>query len=468
MTDSPVKTPDQCDNQFFKTLVESLTSEMFVCDAEGTIIYLNPASEYLIGHKKEHILGKNIHELVDDGTISASVTLEVLKSQKITTIVQGVKNNRNLLAIGTPIYDQDNKLRYVLTAAQDIQELFAINNTLIAKNEELLRQMEAMETYKDAFFADEGLIFVGDAMDEIINTVYKVAPLDVIILLLGETGTGKEGLAKLIHRVGKKESAPFVKINCGLIPEHLFESELFGYEEGAFTGANKGGKRGKVELANGGTLFLDEIGELPLSMQVKLLEFIQEQTFVRVGGVEPIVASTRIVAATHRDLKAMCEEGLFRWDLYFRLNVMPLTIPALREQLGEIIHLAQFMLYKCNKKYKLNKVFDKDIAAVLLSYEWPGNLRELENIIERLYISSKSNVLDANALQALLGKAKAEQESKVFCSDIMPLKEAKAAVERQLIERAYEQFGSSYKVAEALNIDQSTVIKLKKKHGMNL
>ncbi|MEG1095668.1 MAG: sigma 54-interacting transcriptional regulator [Clostridiales bacterium] len=449
---------------FFQDLVESLNSEIFVCDAAGYVIYLNPASEYLTGRKKENLLGKHISDMLGDATISQSVTTEVMKTGKISKAIQSVKSNRDLLAIGIPIFNEKDELKYIVTSAQDIGELSQVNNRLVETNKALIKEMETMAIYKSEFLSDEGLIFVGDAMESMVHTVSRIAPLDVIVLIQGETGVGKEGVAKMVHRMGKTKNAPFVKINCGMIPESLFESELFGYEEGAFTGALKGGKIGKVELANGGTLFLDEIGELPLSVQVKLLEFLQEKTITRVGEVKRIPINTRIVAATHRDLKEMCNKRTFRQDLYYRLNVVPLLIPPLRERMDEIIHIAQFMLYKCNKKYNLNKTFDKDITCALQEYDWPGNLRELEHAIERLYVTAEGSILTGATLKSILGQSISTAHNKIICTEIMPLKAAKSEVEKQLVQRAYKEAGSTYKAAKLLGIDQSTVVKILKKH----
>ncbi len=451
------------DGSFFRMLVEALSHEIFVCDAQGKIIYLNPASEYLISRKKENVVGRNISDLVADGSITASVTLEVLQKRGICTIIQGVDNSRNLLTIGIPVFDENATLRYVLTSSQDVEEVIHLNDDLLRKNQELRDRMKHLEHFKSQYFSTEGLIYVGDSFENIVKTITRVAPLDVNILILGETGVGKEGIAKMVHQMSQRKNHPYIKINCGMIPENLFESELFGYEEGAFTGAIKGGKPGKVELSHQGTLFLDEIGELPLSMQVKLLEFLQDRTLTRVGGVEKIAVNTRIVAATNRDLKAMCEEGLFRWDLYYRLSILPIHIPPLREQEDVILHIAQFILYRCNNKYGLNKRFDKNILSALLSYDWPGNIRELEHVIERLYITGDGHELKSDDLMHFL-KSDGEMEGKIYCSDIIPLKEAKDELERQLVQRAYQQYGSTYKAAEVLHINQSTVVKLLKKH----
>lgn len=450
---------------FFHVVVDSLCYEVFVCDHKGTVLYMNPASQFLTGRLKENIIGREISELVKDGTISKSVTTRVLKEKKICKIIQRVSNGKDLLIVGTPIFDEKDEIKYVLTTAQDVAELNSINNNLLQENMDLQNQMRVLSSLKKDYMSMDNMIYVGDVYESIINMLMKVAPLDVIVLIQGETGTGKEGIAKMVHQLSNRSNGPFVKINCGLIPENLFESELFGYEEGSFTGAAKGGKTGKIELANNGTLFLDEIGELPLSVQVKLLDFLQEKTITKIGGHKKIPVNTRIVAATHRDLKAMSEKGSFRQDLYYRLEVFPVHIPPLREWGDDIIHLAQFFLYQCNKKYHRFKSFRHDIMLPLKQYDWPGNIRELEHIIERLFIFEDGNELTGEDLSKLI-TTKEELSNLIHCSEIIPMKEAKSELEKQLLTKAYSTYASSYKVAEALKIDQSTVIKLKKKHNL--
>lgn len=454
-------------NDFFKRIVESVNYEIFVCDYEGKIVYLNPASEYLTGRLYGNIVGKHITEIVDDGTLSDNVTLHVLETKKPQKIIAKVNNGNDLLTIGLPVFDENDseEIKYVVVTGLDMSELSMINNNILQENFNLQHELNVLSRLKKDYLSLEDSMFVGDIYESIINDLFKVAPLDIIILIQGETGTGKTGIAKLIHQLSARSGGPFIKINCGMIPENLFESELFGYEEGAFTGALKGGKVGKIELADNGTLFLDEIGELPLSMQVKLLDFIQEKTITRVGGHKKIAVNTRIVAATHRDLKAMSEEGTFRQDLYYRLEVFPITVPPLRNWGDDILHLSQFFLYKLNKKYGKMKTFHKDIVLPLKQHDWPGNIRELEHIIERIYIYIESNEITAADFTRILSKNESVDHA-VMCSDIVPLKKAKAEIEKQLLRKAYSQYHSSYEVAKALDIDQSTVIKLKKKHGM--
>ena len=462
------KTTTTLPEGFYKDVVDSLLYEIFVTDSEGKVIYLNPASEYLTGCLKSNILGRSLDELVSDGTLSSTVAPLVLKNRRICKSIQKVNNGKDLLAVGIPVFDDNkdkSKIKYVITTAQDIAELNAINNTVLQENFNLQHEMRILSRLKNDYMSLNDTFFIGEVHEQIINELMKVAPLDVIILIQGETGTGKGGIAKMVHQLSKRSKGPFVKINCGMIPENLFESELFGYEEGAFTGAVKGGKVGKIELANNGTLFLDEIGELPLSVQVKLLDFIQEKTITRVGGHKKIPIDTRIITATHRDLRGMSEEGTFRQDLFYRLEVFPIKIPPLRSWGDDIIHLAQFFLYQYNKKYEKNKTFSKDIIFPLKQYNWPGNVRELEHIIERLFIFEERDELTGAALSELLSTKESTANS-IHCADIVPLKEAKAEIERQLISKAYSVYHSSYEVAKALHIDQSTVIKLKKKHGL--
>ena len=452
-------------DRFFKDIVETLSYEIFVCDAKGIILYLNPASQFLTGRLKENIIGRHINDLVADGTISQSVTMKILQERKPCKLIQKVNNGNDLLIFGMPIFDENNELKYVVSTAQDIAELSSINNSLLEENYNLQHELKILSKLKEDYMSMQDTMYVGETYKHIVNELIRVAPLDIIILIQGETGTGKTGIAKMVHQFGKNPKGPFIKINCGTIPENLFESELFGYEEGAFTGAAKGGKIGKIELADNGTLFLDEIGELPLSMQVKLLDFIQEKTITRVGGHKKITVNTRIIAATHRDIKAMSEEGSFRQDLYYRLEVFPIYIPPLRKWNDDILPLAQFFLYKLNKKYQRLKYFSKDIAAPLKQYEWPGNIREMEHLIERLYLQEEGNELTGKTFSRLIDKKETAAET-IHCSDIVPLKAAKAEIEKQLIQTAYKIYRSSYEVAKALDIDQSTVIKLKKKHNL--
>ncbi|MEG2198886.1 MAG: sigma-54 dependent transcriptional regulator, partial [Anaerovorax sp.] len=326
-------------------------------------------------------------------------------------------------------------------------------------------QKEEIKTLRNEILNQEGFVSRSKSMDEVKKKIARVAPLDMTVLVNGETGVGKEVTVKAIHRFSSRKDKPFIKINCGMIPENLMESEFFGYEDGAFTGASKNGKIGTVELANGGTLFLDEIGEMPLSLQVKLLEFLQDKTITRVGGVKKIAVDARIIVATNRDLEDLCKKNLFRQDLYYRLNIFQILIPSLREREDDILPIAEYYLSQYSNKYGIKKTLSDDIKTAFLSYGWPGNIRELEHVLECLYVTVDGSLIEAADFNRLVNNKKEENyASKIYCTEIMPLKEAKWEVEKQLIRKAYEVVGSTYKVAELLSIDQSTVVKLMKKH----
>ena len=450
------------DQNFYKIMAENFGDEIFVTDGDGIVLFVNLAAVNVIGKPLYDIMGRPVEELVDEGFFKPSVTMEVLKKKEKVDIIQTLNNGKKVVCTGVPIFDDDHdNIRMVISTTKDVTVLNEMFETIESQKEEL-------SNLRNLAFQEEGYVSGKDDPHGVKAKLMKISPLDIPVLLQGETGVGKEVTAKAIHRLSRGKDKPFVNINCGIIPENLIESELFGYEQGAFTGAEKGGKKGKVELAEGGTLFLDEIGEMPLSLQVKLLDFLQDGTFTRVGGTKKLKVNTRVITATNRNLKEMSEKGEFRKDLYFRINVVPFEIPPLRERPDDIDALARHFLTKCNNKYKGSKFMGESARTVLHTYSWPGNVRELEHIMEHVYVMSENNEITADDFNQALFDGDSEMGSvgsSVKCEGFMPLKEAKWEVERQLVTKAYEQFGSTYKVAEVLKIDQSTVVKLLKKHG---
>lgn len=295
------------------------------------------------------------------------------------------------------------------------------------------------------------------AMEKILTIISNISQVDSTVLLLGETGVGKTWLAKHIHEVSSRKKAPFVSINCGALPASLIESELFGYEPGTFTGGQSKGKKGLFEVADGGVVFLDEIGELPFSVQAKLLEVLQEHTFRKIGGAKNISVDIRIIAATNADLKKMVEEKTFREDLYYRLNIIPLLIPPLRERPKEIISLANQFLKNFNIKYNQNTILSSKMKEQLLSHHWPGNIRELENTIERIVVTQSEEQI-SDVRQTIVNT------NTKSTNDFPPLIQAKKDFEKKLILDAYEQFGTTYRVADVLQVDQSTIAKKLKQY----
>ncbi|MDR3225641.1 MAG: sigma 54-interacting transcriptional regulator, partial [Clostridiales Family XIII bacterium] len=427
--------------------------------------FANPASANLIGAPIDQIIGKNVHDLVNEGLISESCSLEVLKKRKPVSILQRVRDGRTVLATGVPIFDDDHdEIILIITTSKDVDEINHLLLRLERQEKELLHKDEAIEDLRADIFASLGFVTGDDSMRSIKDMVARIAPLDVTVLIEGETGVGKEVIARSLHRFSNRRNQPFVKINCSIIPENLVEAELFGYEGGAYTGARKEGKRGKVELADGGTLFLDEIGEMPLTTQVKLLEFIQDGTFSRVSGTSRNKVDLRIVAATNADLKALCERGMFRKDLYFRLNVIPVHIPPLRERVDDIRILSRYFLKNLNAKYKMVKTLDSKASDALMAYAWPGNVRELEHIMEHAYVLCDGDRITYDIMDDIIRVA-APGNAMIGSIDmeLRPLKEVRAEVEQCLARKAYDLTGSTYKAAKLLQVDQSTVARILKK-----
>lgn len=301
-------------------------------------------------------------------------------------------------------------------------------------------------------------------MGRVLQLAARVAPVNSTILILGESGVGKEVVARFIHRQSRRRGGPFVNINCGAIPASLLESELFGYEAGAFTGARREGKPGMIEVASGGTLFLDEISELPSDLQVKLLQVIQERRLTRVGGVKPVDVDIRIIAATNRDLPAMVRKGEFRADLFYRLNVVPITVPPLRERPDDVIPLIYHFLDRLNKTHAYHKTISEEAREILTAYSWPGNVREVENLIERLVVTVEGDEITADDLPQHVREGRIADRARVKVGGVMPLRKAVEEVERQIIELALAEHRSTYKIAALLGVNQSTVVRKIKKY----
>lgn len=443
----------------FKNIIHYLEEEIFVTDGKGKILFLNPAAEKVCGIKKEDIIGKHVTDLEKQKMISSSITMAVLQTQKKVQILQQLHTGKTVIAQAIPVFDDQGEIYRILITSKDVYEINNLFKKIEKQNYELAFKDQQLDMMREALFGQHNFACFSKGLAEIKETVIKIAPTDLTVLIQGESGVGKEVAAKLIHSLSPRNKYPMIKINCGLIPENLIESELFGYESGAFTGASKNGKIGKIELADNGTLFLDEIGEMPLNLQVKLLEFLQDREITRIGGTKRISINTRIVAATNRDLKEMVQKGKFREDLFYRLNVFPIRIAPLRERTEDIRQFAEYFLQKFNDKYKFNKKFAPDVMEALLKYDWPGNVREFEHVIERGVVSSSTDLIktcDLNIFPDL------QQEScgKVICTGLLPWKTAKKELQNQLIKRAYDYYKSTYKAAEALDVSQSTVAKI--------
>ncbi|WP_054693200.1 sigma 54-interacting transcriptional regulator [Syntrophomonas palmitatica] len=380
-----------------EAVIESSFDGLYVTDGEANTLRLNKGFERIMGVNAAECVGKNMEELVANGIFSRSGTLLALQKREPVTITLVSKTGKEALVTSNPIFDEEGNIIMVVTNVRDITELNDLQRRL--EHMESLRQFYETELQQLKLATSHNMVVNSDKMKEVVNLALRIANVDSTVLIQGESGVGKELIAGLIHSSSNRKNGPFIKVNCGAIPENLLESELFGYEAGAFTGAHKDGKMGFFELAEGGVLFLDEIGELPLNLQVKLLRALQDREIVRVGGVTPIKVDIRILAGTNRNLAEMIDNKQFRLDLFYRLNVIPINVPPLRERLEDIPMLANYFLNFYNNKYALDKRIDNSVMEKLLDYSWPGNVRELENLIERLVITSVNNIISLRDLQ---------------------------------------------------------------------
>ncbi|MBC2725936.1 sigma 54-interacting transcriptional regulator [Desulfosporosinus sp.] len=446
----------------YEKIFENIEEEIFVTDQNGYILRLNPAAEKVCGVFARDVVGKHVRELEKEGIISSSITMHVLHQKKKVNMMQQLKTGKTIISTAIPIFNEEGQIDRVICTSKDYQEIIRLKAELDEKITELARKNQEISLLRQEIFSNVNFIYESKEMKSIRDTISKIAPLDLTVLIQGDSGVGKEVITKAIHNASPRRNQPFIKVNCSMIPENLIESELFGYESGAFTGSTKGGKIGKIELANNGTLFLDEIGEVPLLIQVKLLEFLQDREICKVGGTKRIKINARIITATNRNLQDMVEKGLFRKDLYYRINVIPIYIPPLRERKEEIPVLVEYFLNIFNRKYEMNKKIAPEAMQALYNYNWPGNVRELEHVVERAIVISEADVITHEYLQSLLER-KANYYN-IICNEIMPLKLAKRKIEEQLVKNAYNIYKSTYKVAKVLEIDQSTVVKLMKRY----
>ena len=446
---------------------DSIEEEIIVSTGNGTICYMNPKAEALIDVPAQELIGRNLKDVVKEKLFYPSAALEVLKTHKKVDMHTYLQTGEERLSTALPIFDSKGNLQYTVCTSKNVNEILLLNERLQSKKKKLQQMNLELERMQKLEFEQMDFYFDSPKMFKVMKSIRRAAPLDMTVLVQGETGVGKELIAKSIHYLSPRHSHPFIKINCGLIPENLIEAELFGYENGAFTGAAKGGKKGKVELADGGTLFLDEIGDMPYHLQIKLLDFLQDSSFVRVGGTKRLKADVRIISATNRDLNAMVADGTFRMDLFYRLNVFSLQIPPLRERMEDIPCLIEYFIKKFNSKYKMNRRLSPSCIQAMYQYSWPGNVRELEHALERMLVMSDSDEITSDTLKEALDLQEGPSLN-ILCNGIMPYKEAKRQLEKLLVERAYAMYGSTYKAAAALEIDQSTVAKLLKKHSGDL
>ncbi len=447
-------------------IIDSSSDGLWICDAQANVIRINRASERINDISADEVVGRNMADLIEGGFIDRSVTFEVIRTGEVCNLLQQ-RGERKLILTGTPVFDHDGALLRVVVSERDITEIDALQ-----------RNLEEQEAMKDQFrqqvlelqqatLSSRQVIAKSPCMVKSLTQALKVSGANSSVLILGESGVGKGLIADLIHKNSSRAEKPMIKINCGAIPESLIESELFGYEKGAFTGA-QGSKPGYFEMADGGLLFLDEIAELPLPSQVKLLRFLEDGRIMRLGGTQAKTVDVRIIAATHRDLEKMVEQGKFRLDLYYRLNVIPIYVPAVRERRDCILPLVHYYLDFFAAQSGGRKRLTRAASDALLNYPYPGNVRELMNLCERLVVMADTELIDLADLPGHVAGHSIPENGAVSedWPEQMTLQQIVESVERAVLRKGSEKYKNQARMAEVLGVNQSTITRKLQRYGM--
>ncbi len=447
-------------NKEFDAIFESSFDGIWLSDGNGKVLKMNRANENIFGFSRDQLIGKYPADMLEKGVYSRSSVVRAIEKKETVTTTLTTKDGKTIIATSTPVFDENNNISLVVNNIRDATHLFELKSELdqmkglteLYKNQ--LRQVEVKKN---------GFVYKSAQMEEIVSLALRLAEVDCPVLITGPSGVGKELVADIIHTNSERKEGPFIKVNCGAIPENLMESELFGYESGAFSGASRAGKLGYFALAHKGTLLLDEIGELPVHMQVKLLRAVQDKSIVRVGGTKPFKVDIRLLAATNRNLKEMIANNKFREDLYYRLNVAAISIPSLNERREDIQPLAEHFLSVFNRKYKKNIQVTDDVIDTWCRRDWKGNVRQLENTVERVVVTAQDPVVTTHDLK-INGPDKILEDGD---KKMISLPEAVAQTEKKLIKRVFQQYRTTREMARKLNIHQSTLIRKAAKYGIS-
>lgn len=444
------------------SIMEASFDSIFLADAAGQVLSINSAYTRITGITPEEIIGKNCSDLLQERFFDRSETLEVIATREPVTFTQKLRNGKSLLVTGNPIFNKKGDLVRVLTNGRDITELNKLRQEV--EHAHSLKEHYQNELLK--FQVENSTLYVASSrkMKDILDLALHISKVDTTILIQGESGVGKEIIAQQIHQNSLRQDKPLIRINCAAIPESLLESELFGYEPGSFTGAKKEGKMGIFELADQATLFLDEIAELPLHLQAKLLRVLQEKEIMRIGSAKPKAVDVRLITATNRDLREMVKNGEFRQDLYYRLNVVPITVPPLRERREDIPSLVNFFLSAFNKKYGLNKSVDTSVMEAFINYDWPGNVRELRNMIERLVVTTPQVVISEVTINDSIEDTR---QITACCLDSLNLRDTVAEFEKGIILDYVAKYKSTRKTASALGLSPTTLCRKAANYGIS-
>jgi PAS domain S-box-containing protein len=451
-------------------MLNKLEDGIYITDEKGKTLFVNDAFVNLSGLSREELIGETVYGLRNDEVLPNSCCARVIETQGPVSTINNYYQGQKCLVSGSPIYDEKGDLKRTIAVIRDVSELDMLMKSLNQEETLSLTFKKKLDSAGEKFENEDAFVSNNKAVSSLYKKSKRLARVDSTILILGETGVGKDFLATYIHGISERnKKGNIIKINCGAIPEHLIESELFGYEEGAFTGAQRGGKKGLFEEAGQGTVFLDEIGDMPYMLQVKLLNALNDRKFYRIGGSKAIEFKARIIAATNADLKTLVDEKKFRADLYYRLNVVTLRIPALRKRQEDLLPLAQTFIEYYNNKHRRNCFFSPECLENFLVYTWPGNIRELKNIVERLVLISDDSCIEAKLFRDQLSQDGQEIDisSKMMSNnENLSLKQQLEIHEKAIIESALETKNTLKEAAKKLGIDISTLVRKKQKYNI--
>jgi len=438
-----------------------------IVDKSGNVVSSNPAMQRLYNLSMEDYVGKNIADLVSEGIFSTSIASKVLSSGQPVTMLQEIKSGTHCLTTGVPILDEIGQVEMVVVNSHDVTELYALQERLRHSQKLAGGYKAELTDMRIAHMQEKDIVVRSKKMLDILDLACRLALVDTTVLILGESGVGKEVVVNLIHRASPQRSEKsLIKVNCGAIPRDLLESELFGYDPGAFTGAAREGRSGLFELADGGSIFLDEIGEMPPDLQVKLLRVLQEREITRIGGSRVIKVDVRVIAASNKNLLELVRAGNFRQDLYYRLNVVPLEVPPLRERKEDIVALAQHYVRHFNRRYGFEKVLSAELIDIMESYSWPGNVRELVNMVERMVVTSKGNILGAGDFPQEIQAYKGCHVLEDHIFDGLNIQQIIEETEKRVILDVLKKSINTTYAAKSLGISRATLARKMSKYGI--
>tara|TARA_R110000823_G_scaffold240605_1_gene365505 strand:+ start:1358 stop:2728 length:1371 start_codon:yes stop_codon:yes gene_type:complete len=444
-----------CDD--FQEIFRHSFDGILVTDGTGMTLAVNEGCERVYDLRADEMIGKNVAEFENQGLIRPVIALRVIAERKRISATQQTYTGKTIMVTGIPLFNDAGDVQKVIINCRDTTEFLKMQEELLQTQKNLQRMESEVKELRQERLKLDGVVLNSLSMQTLAHLAIRVAKVDATVLIGGESGVGKEVIARLIHKESARSDGPFIKINCGAIPHELLESELFGYEAGAFTGASRQGKMGIIETANRGTLLLDEVGELPLDLQVKLLQVLQDRTLTHVGGTRAIPMDVRVIAATNRDLSDMVEQKLFRSDLYYRLNVIPITVLPLKARRDDVIPLLYLYLQQFNTQYTSEKKFSERVLHLLLEYNWPGNVRELRNIVERLLVTSPAELITVDDLPDHIRRG--GEVSRFSQDEGLDYKTRIRQFESSLAREALKKYGSTRAAASHLKISQSSIVR---------